>query len=113
MWHSGDRLLLPSCNDKAILGKSPPHRENPVKSREVRLVSAILGPVYRKDMWKRPLEERMTTQRTQRLEAKPVQQGQGHCAVAEASGSWRKARADRRATVSTQLLMQMAARSVG
>lgn len=42
----------------------------------------------------------MTTQRTQRLEAKPVLQGQGDCAVPEASGSWGKARADRRAIAS-------------
>lgn len=64
-------------------------------------------------MWERPLEERMTTQRTQRLEAKPALQGQGDCAVPEASGSWLKARADRRAISSTQLLMQMAEGSAG
>lgn len=57
MWHTGDGLLLPSCNDKAILGKSPLHREDPVKSREVRLVGAIPGPVHRKDVWERPLED--------------------------------------------------------
>lgn len=34
-------------------------------------------------MWERPLEERMTTQRTQRLEAKPALQGQGDCTVPE------------------------------
>ena len=77
------------------------------------MVGAILGPVYRKDMWKRPLEERMTTQRTQRLEAKPALQGQGGCAVPRSKRTLGKARADCRAIASTQVLMQMAEGSTG
>lgn len=69
------------------------------------------GRICGKDLWR--MEERMRIQRTQRLEAKPVQQGQGDCCSRSKRILGGKARADRRAVVSTQLLMQMAEGSAG
>lgn len=52
-----ETLLLPSCNNMAILGKSPLHRGDPARDGEARLACAILGLLHRKDIWERPSGE--------------------------------------------------------